>query len=80
MNYTSWKEQFAQECRFQQVYHVIDPGFDPEEMTDEIDIELYNRQDSFMWLVLLHALRSTLARLVLQDHTGKSQTEDDPFR
>ena len=72
MNYTSWKEQFAQECRFQQVYRVIDPGFDPEEMTDEIDIELYDRQHSFMWLVLIDALRSTVAQLILQDHIGKS--------
>jgi hypothetical protein len=72
MNYTSWKEQFVRECRVQQVYRVIDPGFDPDGMQDELDIELYDMQNNFMWTVLLYALKSTLAQLIFQDHTARS--------
>jgi hypothetical protein len=79
MNYTTWKIKFTFECKVQSIYRLIDPDFLPETMYNEHDIELYVKQDTYMWTVLLHVLRSTLAELILQDHMHESSAREAFF-
>ena len=59
-SYEEWKESFASVAEVQTLSRAIDPTFDPKKLTDTHDIELWNKQQAYMWTVLKRVFKNPL--------------------
>ena len=66
-DYTSWKEQFGQMLKNERMLFFIshDPKYDVEWITDDFEMELYDRKNTFLWLVLQHTIQNSTAKAEL---------------
>mmetsp|Transcript_15194 Transcript_15194/g.32670 ORF Transcript_15194/g.32670 Transcript_15194/m.32670 type:complete len:377 (+) Transcript_15194:107-1237(+) len=67
-NYISWFHHFSSQMKYQCLYRAIDPNFNPDTLTDDYDLLLWERQDAYFWLVLLETCKSPISRVVICNH------------
>ena len=58
-------EQFSAQAKLQGFARLLNPNFDPNTLTDDDDIELWERQNNYLWNVLLLVFKQGLAKQTL---------------
>ena len=69
-DYVTWKDDFGLLLKHERMLLFIDP--DPQHdkglIEDEHELELYDRKNTFFWLILKHTIQNPTARAVLNDY------------
>ena len=70
--YKIWKETFVAEIKVQGLSRMISPTFNKQQLQDQFDRELYEKQSDYLWTVLLYALKNPIAEVILGKHRDNS--------
>ena len=66
-SYEEWKESFVSVVEVQTFSRAIDASFDPSQLSDPCDIDLWNKQQAHMWTILKRVFKNPLGTTCCND-------------